>query len=323
MYFPSKKIVAITISFLMLISGSLVMAQEKLLQANKNELVFSAIKGTQGKSDTLILSTEATQKIKDIKITGANAGYFKVLSAKPKQVVSQKNENVVLVFEPSADFTGVAEAVLQILGPNLTIPLRGLSTKGLEGENEAPLSSVVSALGYTIDVGWTTLPNHLRPELQGEELAPSQFRKAQNGPVEIIPVARYSPDFSLNYGYYTNSPTGPRQHQTGVLAKAGKFPEHQILFPGIAQGGKSFDPGDKSFGFYATSPDHTLYSEDCWNMLFHPSRATHATRIYPVKDKAGKLLENTYLLCMEEALNGDYNDYVFIVKNIKPQSVQD
>jgi len=111
------------------------------------------------------------------------------------------------------------------------------------------------------------------------------FKKAAAGKVEMIPVARYSPDFPLNFGYYTNTKTGPVQHQAGVLAKAGKFPEHQILFPRLAAGQISFDPNDDVFGFYAISPGHTIYSEDVWNILFYPTHATHAMRIYPVHDK--------------------------------------
>jgi hypothetical protein len=41
-------------------------------------------------------------------------------------------------------------------------------------------------------------------------------------------------------------------------------------------------------------------------------------RIYPVHNKNGIDIKNTYLVCMEEASNGDYNDYVFLVKNVKP-----
>jgi hypothetical protein len=53
-------------------------------------------------------------------------------------------------------------------------------------------------------------------------------------------------------------------------------------------------------------------------MLYHPANAVRAVRIYPIKDKTGKILNDTYLLCFEEAKNGDYNDYVFVVKNITP-----
>jgi hypothetical protein len=37
-----------------------------------------------------------------------------------------------------------------------------------------------------------------------------------------------------------------------------------------------------------------------------------------LKDANGKIINNSYLLCFEEAKNGDYNDYVFIVKHITP-----
>jgi hypothetical protein len=88
-------------------------------------------------------------------------------------------------------------------------------------------------------------------------------------------------------------------------------------------GGSSFDPGASTFGFYAISPTHTAYSEDIWNILFHPGYASHATRIYPAKDKSGRVLANTYLVCFEEAKNGDYNDYVFLVKNVMPVYLRD
>jgi hypothetical protein len=83
-------------------------------------------------------------------------------------------------------------------------------------------------------------------------------------------------------------------------------------------GQSSFDTGDDAFGFYAISPTHTVYSEDIWNILFYRAHASHAMRIYPVHDKNGVNMKNTYLVCMEEASNGDYNDYVFLVKNVKP-----
>jgi hypothetical protein len=133
----------------------------------------------------------------------------------------------------------------------------------------------------------------------------------------MIPVARYSPDFLLNFGYYVPSSRGPVQHQAGILAKAGEYPEHQTLFPAVAHGSTSFDPGKNTFGFYAISPGHTVYSEDVWNILFYPTHAAHAMRIYPLRSQHGEI-PNSYMVCMEEAANGDYNDYVFIVRNVKP-----
>ena len=284
-------------------------AQIDATSVTKN-FIFSAVKGTNSKTDSIMLPLTA----KSIKLTVGDTGFFKI--------VSFKKGKLLLVFSPPSNFTGIARSKLQVnnsSGKRISeIDLTGLCTKGLEGENEAPLSDIVDALGYNIDIGWASLSNHSRPELQGDELASSLFQKAGDGKVEIIPAARYSPDFNLPFGYYVIKESKPDVHQVGVLAKAGTFPEHQTLFPALETGSNFFDPGKNSFGFYATSPTHSAYSEDVWNMLYFPSNAVHATRIYPIKNKTGKPIINTYLLCFEEAKNGDYNDYVFLVKNIIP-----
>ncbi|MEO8109069.1 MAG: DUF1080 domain-containing protein [Ginsengibacter sp.] len=283
-------------------------AQSATSPAQK-DFIFSAIKGTVSKPDSVIFP----ENINSVSWTKGDTSAF--------NFAVNKKRNLSLLFAPSMDFTGIARATLQVKnssGRTFAINLTGLSTKGLEGENEAPLSMIVDALGYKTDVGWTGLANHSRPELQGNEIPYQLFHKATKGKVEMIPVARYSPDFELPFGYYIDKNEAPDKHEVGVLAKAGTYPEHQILFPAIASGGHSFDPGDNSFGFYATGPTHTAYSEDVWNMLFFPANAVRATRIYPLKNANGNLLNNTYLVCFEEAKNGDFNDYVFLVKNIAP-----
>ena len=45
-----------------------------------------------------------------------------------------------------------------------------------------------------------------------------------------------------------------------------------------------------------------------------------AARIYPVKDRSGQLVPNTYLVTFEDATNGDYQDYVFLLTNARPTS---
>ncbi len=291
---------------------------QSLSVAKKQGVVFSAIKGTTSKPDTLTLATKnGVIKANGVKLDGAGKAHFKILS-----VSGGKNQKVVIAFSPSPDSVGIIRAALLIRGTGgkkiASIMLTGLSTKGLEGENEPPLSRVVDALGYSINVGWPGLANHTRPELLGDEINAGLFKKAGKGMIQILPVARYSPDFELPFGFYINTNEGPEKHQAGILAKRGEYPEHQTLFPAIASGSSWIDPGDNEFGFYATGPTHTAFSEDVWNMALYPTNAVRATRIYPVKSKDGTLLPNTYLVCYEEAKNGDYNDYVFLVKNIKP-----
>lgn len=314
-----KKLVLL---LLIVCSSKTVLGQE--LKISKKSIRLSAIKGTVSKLDTILISsTKENTKIGVVDIKGEQADFFKITSPQLNDLQANESGEIVVVFQPAEDFIGIAKATLTIKRQKLNIQLIGLSTKGLEGENESPLSEVVEALGYKIDVGWKGIENHWRPELQGEELSSSLFKKAGAGDVEMIPVARYSPDFALNFGYYNSSESGPVQHQVGILATAGEFPEHQTLYPAVVSGKTVFNPGEEEFGFYAISPSHSVYSEDIWNILFYPTHATHAVRTYPVKDETGKILENTYLVCIEEAKNGDYNDYVFLVKNIKPVLIED
>lgn len=295
---------------LLLISSCLV-AQS--LQANKDRVVLSAIKGTDSKPDTIKLGTVAKRIGIDVRITGEHADFFKIVTS-PKIIFSGRAENLIVVFHPDEEFVGLAQAVIEIRKHNLNIPVTGLSTKALEGENEPALAVVTRALGYEIKLGWETLANNLMPTLQGNELRPALFRKVDSHrAVQMIPVARYSPDFPVTFGLYTNTSNGPIQHQNGILKEAAKFPEHQTLFPDFSGSGLPYDPGDNQFGFYAISPTHTAYSEDVWNILFHPTYAAHAMRIYVVTEEP-----DTYLVCMEEAANGDYNDYVFLVRNVQP-----
>jgi hypothetical protein len=274
----------------------------------KKQFIFSTIKGTVSKPD----STTFPAATISVRFYGGDTSSFKILSYNKRKLI--------LVFTPPPDLIGITKAKLQIRtsSGNTVLNLTGLSTNGLEGENEPTLTSVAEALNYKINIGWTTLANHSRPELQGDETPYQLFHKAGKGKVEIIPVARYSPDFELPFGYYIDTAEKPEIHQVGILAKTNAYPEHQCLFPAITSGNNSFDPGNHVFGFYATGPTHTAYSEDVWNMLYYPSNAVRATRIYPLKDSTGKLISNSYLLCYEEAKNGDYNDYVFVVKNVTP-----
>ena len=300
-----KNIVSLSCIFF----AGLFFAVAQPIPAINKTLIFSAIKGTVSKADSVTLPLSATY----VKLTSGDTASFKIHFF--------KKGKLIVTFHPATEFVGITKAGIQVKAAGKIIAeinLTGLSTRGLEGENEATLQTVAGALGYKVNIGWKTLANHSLPEIQGDEISASLFQKTGTGNVEIIPVARYSPDFELPFGYYTNKGGQPVKHEVGVLAKAGAFPEHQCLFPAIASGKNSFDPGKGAFGFYFTSPSHSAWSEDVWNMLFHPVNAVHATRVYPLNTAEGKPISNTYLLCFEEAKNGDYNDYVFVVKNIKP-----
>src|SRR5690606_22545461 len=130
-----------------------------------------------------------------------------------------------------------------------------------------------------------------------------QWIKAGSGQINITPVGRYSPAESLPFGWYTNVSSIVR-NQVGVLA--GDIFNAQTLFPAIAQGNNSFDPGNATFGIYVTSNSfgRSNYTEDALNT----GGVAHRVRTYPMKDRAGNLIENSYLVNVEDASDGDFQD---------------
>src|SRR3546814_4020666 len=52
-------------------------------------------------------------------------------------------------------------------------------------------------------------------------------------------------------------------------------------------------------------------------MIRRPPRSTRTDTLFPYTTLF-RSVKNTYFICFEEARNGDYNDYVFLVENIKP-----
>ena len=148
-----------------------------------------------------------------------------------------------VAFKPGATVVGVRSAVLRVASddadtPVLDIGLHGLSLNGLEGANEPPLADVVRALGRNINVGWCGLTNDnpaTGTQLEGDEVAAPLFTKVGTGPVTIKPVARFSPDEVLPFGWYLPDRQHPERTEVATIAP-GQF---QTLNPAIVDGGAS------------------------------------------------------------------------------------
>lgn len=94
--------------------------------------------------------------------------------------------------------------------------------------------------------------------------------------------------------------------------------QEQTLNPALTSGTQaSFDPGDAAFGLFAGRTSYapqTTHTQDNLNT----GQVKHAVRTYPLKDRAGQPVPNSYLVAMEPAVNGDYQDYVFVISNVRP-----
>ena len=73
--------------------------------------------------------------------------------------------------------------------------------------------------------------------------------------------------------------------------------EAQTLLPAQASGDVAVDPGTLPFGVYGQAGGGTQYSLDGLNT----GEITHALRVYPLRNRAGDPVPNSYLIGLEEA----------------------
>ena len=219
---------------------------------------------------------------------------------------------------------GAGAAVLRLYGLAMT-------EAGAIAGGEATLGQVLATLGYAVDIG-----DALRSRLAagtaamppaGAEVYVPRFTKASDGPVTLTPVARFSPDGPMPYGYYTAaSPSCPNTtncRMVGTMDRSSdantSFGARMLLPPVTATANGEFDPGTAPFGIWAFTEQTSMgygnyaYSDDGLNT---PANR-HRFRVWPLRDRAGAAVPNSYLLGCEEAANGDYQDYVFVISNVR------
>jgi hypothetical protein len=290
-------------------------AASRDLVASPTELIFAAVQNVRSAPKTLSLKNPSTGpvQIESVALDSAAQGTTSFeLNAAPtagSMVLGGDTVTAQVVFHPTGIGVFQSSAIIKTSDPvgQKTVGLFGLGAKGLEGENEPTLKLVVQTLGFAIDVGGATLTLGTSAALIGDEVAAFRFKASGAMPVELIPVARYSPQGLLPYGYYTAS--GEVVIGT-ILAD-----QNQTLYPATQAGSKTtFDPPAGEFGIFTTST-HKTYTEDTKNT---GNQTIHAVRTYPLKNRSGMPIPNSYLLCMEEAANGDYQDYVFQLSNVVP-----
>lgn len=324
-------ILVIAASFIAL--TQIVFANEPNIQLSEPELIFSGVKATTIPTQPITITNNgaSTLTVNEIFLTGGTTSAFGIENAPslPVQIAPAGTRTFNVRFKPSSGQVGYFHTTLRItsndpINPTRNVGLHGLSANDLEGGNEPYLHNVVRTLGYPINVGGNQLIIGTGDPLVGSEVSAQLFIKAGGGPVSIKPVARYSPDLQIPFGYYEPNNGTPITHQVAVIdfRVAANPPNHQRLNPVIVAGGaNSFQPTTERFGIYVFGlEDRYTYQEDALNV---GGPTTHAVRVYPLKDRNDNPLPNQYLVAFEDASNGDYQDYVFLVKNVQPLSFFD
>ncbi|HTB57722.1 MAG TPA: hypothetical protein VLC06_07595 [Polyangia bacterium] len=235
-----------------------------------------------------------------------------------------------------------------LLTANLTATLSSGSAQAtvyglvlIQANYEATLGQILIALGYKLNVGqaqdnWNPNSSMMAVNLPGveagtDEVAAPHFLKAGTGSVTMTLVARFSPPGVLPYGWYpsTSSTTLNTVGTMSMTTDAQTSDKARMIEPPLQAGSATtFDPGSGAFGIWVFSDQKTEkyneggnvingdydYSEDGLNA---PANV-HRFKSYPLKDASGDPVAQKYLVAVEEAGNGDYQDYVFVLSNVSP-----
>ncbi len=298
-------------------------------EADGAELVFSGAAAhlVGPKAITLVNPGTGPTGRLTARLTGGHARAFRLVGPTEFAIPPSGAQALSFFLRTGPEQNGALTAVCEIVDESgavlHAISLHGLSHPGLEGKREPPLRDVLDVLGHAVDIGWDTLAGNVRPDPMGSEIQAGRFQVAGPGEVVMTPVARYSPDYLLPFGYYVDGENErPDLRVVGTLALATpERPEHNMLYPSLVSGTTRFVPPAGTFGLFTASPSHLAYTEDALNARLEPRHVAHAVRVFPARDRVGQLIPHTYLVCFEEASNGDYQDYVFLLSNVKPADV--
>jgi hypothetical protein len=285
------------------------------------------------RSITITNTGSGTLSVSAINISGVNQGEFALSGLPSLPVDINPSNSVSFSVAFNATSVGLKTASVNItsddaVSPSKSVPLRGLGTAGLGGTNEPSLQSILDLLEIPINVGdddtATTVINSStllqKAPLIGEEVSIQHFQKAGSGNVTITPLAVFGPTVNatvVGMGWYKSANTSAASELFTVSNNP--LSNGQTVNVNFS-GSLSFDPVADTFGFYSRWPafsDRHLYSED--NLNTFSGAIPHHVRVFPYEDKNGVVVSNTYLVAFEENTSGfDYQDIIFVVKNVKP-----
>jgi hypothetical protein len=210
--------------------------------------------------------------------------------------------------------------------PVSTTQLRGYWQQNSENDNEPGFMTMANLL-----FGWDTYINSTpvttlsetnsstgSPTYYGEEVVSGYWAQADaSTPVSVQQIAGYHTEGNTASTYWY--PQGASGSKTQLFETASD--DGQTLFPyainTTTPAAATFNTTD-TFGFDTDG----VFSDDALNP--GTPGAGHHFRFYPIRDANGDLVPNTYIMTMDYDLvpeNYDFQDNVYIVKNIRPVTV--
>jgi hypothetical protein len=297
---------------------------------------------------------QAAQDVTNLSLGGASASLFHVATPVPATIMPGSDLAVTVAMTTTgANLPALPpgpapyNAGSNLLSATLTATFGAGSAQtnvyGLllvQNNFEPTLGQILTTLGYRLNVGqaqndWnpntsmmaTTLPGL---EANTDEVAAPLFVKATTtGAVTMQLVARFSPVGVLPYGFYPSSSSTTRTTvgTMSMVADAQTSDKARMVYPPLAAGSATtFDPGSSPFGIWIYSDQKTeMFNEggnpangdfDFSQDALNTPTNVHRMKTYPLRDATGAAIAYSYLVAVEEAGNGDYQDYMFVLGNV-------
>ena len=271
---------------------------------------------------------------------GADADDFEIVGTAPSSIPEGGSVQVTVRFtgsDPVDDDKAVLmKGTLTVetdsgLAPKV-VQLAGLAQNQSEQGEEPTVAQIVEAFGYTTDVAESQLKNGGVVETVGDEvLLPYLEQLDGSKPVEVIQLAAF-----LNQGNVARLSSHSLDSADLTELFAADDQQGQTILPdglvpgtgntgGVARA--SFNPTEP-FGLkvtvdgrptYAswTDPEINRIDPDFGQLVGNDQG--HLIRFFEAKDAAGNVIPGTYIGIQDYpgAGNYDYNDHMFVVKNVK------
>ena len=273
---------------------------------------------------------------------GADAAAFEIVGDAPTTIPEGGSAQVTVRFtgsDPVDDNAAVLlEGTLTVEtgGGTQQIALAGLAQNQSEKGEEPSVAQIVEAFGYTTDVAQGELAAGGVVETVGDEvLLPYLERLDGSKPVEVIQLAAF-----LNQGNVARlSSHSLDSSELDELFAADDQQGQTILPDGLVPGTgdtgtvarAAFAP-DGPFGLKVTVDGRPTYAswtdpeankiDPDFGQLVGPNQG-HLIRFFEAKDAAGNVIPGTYIGIQDYpgAGNYDYNDHMFVVKNVKAHAL--
>lgn len=287
------------------------------LRSNKSHVALSAVKDKPARSATITVKNPLGRPVPAaLSIEGLDAAAFSA-TAPAATLGAGESMEVTVHFKP---VRGAARysAGLRVGSPEqgAFVVLQGIGLAAFEGKNEPPLQDIVHALGIPLEVGGSKLELDTNADKIGEGIPAQAFVPAGSGKARITPLARFSPPGSTPFGCALIGKAF--LVEIGKLADSTELADaHQCLFPPLEGGAKSveFDMPSGAVAFWMQGPK---FMSSIGLEPDSKSTIKHTARVYPVTRFQGRDMKDAFVVGFEEAANGDYQDALFLIENVKP-----